>query len=71
MPVRDANVTTRLRSLLATYLSDNRTAWDLNSDGTYTQRMPDGADIRSAQEQFMQEPWGVPRDDLEEAAALS
>ncbi len=68
VPVKDATITPYLRALLATYLGDNRSAWDLNIDGTYTQRMPAGDEIRCAHDQFIEHQWGIPMEDAEEAA---
>ncbi|HEX6574021.1 MAG TPA: polyphosphate kinase 1 [Gemmatimonadaceae bacterium] len=57
-PVEDPDMHARLRSLLDTLLSDNRQAWDLQSDGSYVQREPDGEPERSAQQIFLQNSWG-------------
>ena len=57
-PVEDADLHGRLRSLLDTCLSDNRQAWDLQSDGSYVQRQPDGEEERSAQVIFLHNSWG-------------
>ncbi len=63
-PVEDSSLHPALRSLLETCLSDNRQAWDLNSDGTYVQRHPNGGEERSAQAIFLQSSWGLmARDD--------
>jgi Polyphosphate kinase len=37
-PVEDKSLHERLNTLLGTYLRDNRNAWMLNPDGSYTQR---------------------------------
>jgi polyphosphate kinase len=50
----------RLRSLLATYLQDNRQAWELSADGEWTQRMPDGQ-VRASHEQLLRNSWGGAR----------
>ena len=47
-PVEDPALHARLRSLLDTYLDDNRQAWELAADGMWTQREPDGAGARVA-----------------------
>ncbi|HEY4306659.1 MAG TPA: polyphosphate kinase 1 [Gemmatimonadaceae bacterium] len=60
-PVESPALHERLRSLLSTYLEDNRQAWDLASNGTWTQREPDGA-VRSSHERFLRNSWGVTRD---------
>ncbi len=41
-PVLPANLTRDLRTLLDTQLADQRSAWDMGSDGVYTQRMTGG-----------------------------
>ena len=62
--VKDHSLAGRLKSLLLAYLADRRNAWDLNTDGTYTQRMPDSDDDRSVHDRLMNNPWGeVPPDD--------
>ena len=43
VPVKDRAARTRLQCLIDVMLADHRAAWDLNPDGTYTQRMPDAA----------------------------
>jgi polyphosphate kinase len=68
-PVEDTSWHPRLRSLLDTCLSDNRQAWDLQPDGTYVQRQPDGEDERSAQEIFLHSSWGMNfRDEVRQAS---
>ncbi|HEX4352975.1 MAG TPA: hypothetical protein VHZ95_08680, partial [Polyangiales bacterium] len=47
-----------LRSLLSTYLDDNRQAWRLDADGVWCQREPDGAP-RASHERLMRNSWGV------------
>ncbi len=50
-PVEDEESRGQLRYLLDTQLNDQRGAWDMNSDGSYVQRMPgDGADERHSQQ---------------------
>ena len=58
VPVDDILLHEKLHSLLMTSLDDNREAWDLAADGTYTQRRPDGAPVRATQEIFLHDPWG-------------
>jgi polyphosphate kinase len=70
VPVEDPNHGARLRRLLETSCADTRQAWDLHSDGTYTQRtVPDGREI-SSQTVFMADPWGL-APDREEAVQRS
>ncbi|HVT83170.1 MAG TPA: polyphosphate kinase 1, partial [Phycisphaerae bacterium] len=40
VPVEDAALQTRIKEILDILLSDNRQAWDLSPDGTWTQRVP-------------------------------
>ena len=59
-PVEDASMHPRLRSLLETCLEDNRQAWDLQADGSYVQRQPNGDPEKSAQVIFLHSSWGLP-----------
>lgn len=61
-PVDDVLLQDKLESLLFVCLSDNREAWDLAADGTYTQRTPGDRPVCSAQDTFLREPWGMTRD---------
>ncbi|MDQ2889873.1 MAG: polyphosphate kinase 1 [Gemmatimonadota bacterium] len=58
VPVDDVLLHEKLHSLLVTSLDDNREAWDLASDGTYTQRKPKRGPVRATQETFLHDPWG-------------
>lgn len=58
-PVDDVLLQDKLGSLLSVCLSDNREAWDLAADGTYTQRTPVEGRVFSAQDVFLREPWGM------------
>jgi polyphosphate kinase len=50
-PVEDPELRQDLRLLLDAQLSDRRSGWDMQSDGTYVQRQPlDGTDKRGCQE---------------------
>jgi polyphosphate kinase len=62
-PVEDVTNHERLRSLLDTFLSDNRHAWELQSDGSYVQRTPGGEPERGAQETFLRNSWGLKSED--------
>ena len=54
VPVEDPALQQRLISILEAALNDNRSAWDLQSDGRYVQRRPtSGGDVRSLQEMLM------------------
>ncbi|MEP6492292.1 MAG: polyphosphate kinase 1 [bacterium] len=57
-PVEDPAVHERLRSLLHTYLDDNRQAWDLSADGVWTQRMSEGA-VRASHDLLLRNSWGA------------
>lgn len=57
-PVDDPAMHVRLRTLLDTYLNDNRQAWELNADGIWTQREPDGA-ARPSHELLVKNSWGI------------
>jgi polyphosphate kinase len=66
-PVEDASLHPRLQSLLDTCLADNRQAWDLQADGTYVQRQPNGDEERSAQAIFLHSSWGIRQSGLLES----
>ncbi|MDQ2931300.1 MAG: polyphosphate kinase 1 [Gemmatimonadota bacterium] len=57
-PVEDKALHERLRTLLATYLRDNRNAWTLQPDGCYRQRELDGEAERQAQLIMVSSTWG-------------
>ena len=42
VPVEDALQQTELRQIFELHLNDRRSAWDMQSDGTYIQRQPVG-----------------------------
>ena len=48
----------RLNTLLGTYLRDNRNAWTLNPDGTYTQRRADDEPELATQLIAVTSTWG-------------
>jgi polyphosphate kinase len=58
LPVDDQVLHERLRSLLATYLDDNRQAWELDASGEYRQRLPLDEPERASQAIFLANPWG-------------
>ena len=60
VPVTDAQLHERVRSLLATYLADNRLAWDLDAAGRYVQREPGAEPERVSQSILALHPWGEP-----------
>jgi polyphosphate kinase len=54
VPIHDASLRERLRALLETALEDDRSAWDLGSDGRWTQAQPGDAEApRALQEKMM------------------
>jgi polyphosphate kinase len=57
-PVEDSTLYGRLRSLLRTCLEDNRLAWELAADGTWTQRTPNGV-VHSTHDILLRESWGL------------
>jgi len=59
-PVTDPALHERLRTLLGTFLTDNRMAWDLRADGSYVQRSPGAEGERSTQAICCTHPWGTP-----------
>jgi polyphosphate kinase len=40
VPVEDRKLRTEIRTLFDVHLNDNRSAWDMQPDGSYVQRMP-------------------------------
>ena len=58
-PIDDVTLHPRLHSLLATCLADNRQAWDLAADGTYTQRVPNGEPARATHQLLLVDSWGM------------
>ena len=67
-PIEDRALFPRLWSLLQTYLRDNRQAWDLAANGTWTQRRPDGT-ARASHEILLREPWGQVREETASSVA--
>jgi polyphosphate kinase len=57
-PVEDPLLHERLRSLFATYLADNRQAWELRPDGQWTQRSPEGQE-RPSHQILLVDSWGM------------
>jgi polyphosphate kinase len=58
VPVEMPRLQDRLRSLLRTLLDDDRQAWELDSSGTWTQRVPDGGDERATHARLIVDSWG-------------
>ena len=63
VPVEDRALHPRMRSLLQTYLDDNRQAWELRPDGRYVQRDPGDEPERGAHRRLLRDPWGQDRQD--------
>ncbi|MEP6690011.1 MAG: polyphosphate kinase 1 [Gemmatimonadaceae bacterium] len=59
-PVEDPALHAWLRSLLDTYLADNRQAWVLHADGSYVQRAPGDDVARGSHTVLLADPWGRP-----------
>jgi polyphosphate kinase len=59
-PVEDKSLHPRLKSLLDVLLRDNRQAWELDSDGTYIQRVPHGEPERAVHKVLLTSSWGLP-----------
>ena len=57
-PVEDSTLHVRLRRLLRTSLEDNRLAWDLGADGSWTQRTPNGV-VHNTHDVLIRESWGL------------
>jgi len=67
-PIDDKSLHPRLHSLLKTHLGDNRQAWELESDGSYVQRVPaKGEESRATHEILLRDSWG--QIDAEQPAA--
>ena len=54
-PVEDPELRQELRLILTMQLSDMRSAWDMQADGSYVQRLPvkDDEGLRGCQEQLV------------------
>jgi polyphosphate kinase len=61
VPVESPVLHERLRALIGTYLEDNRQAWDLDADGIWRQREPDGV-IHASHERLLRNSWGGSRE---------
>jgi polyphosphate kinase len=63
-PVDDKSLHPRLHTLLNTLMEDNRQAWELESDGSYIQRVPgNGEVVRATHEVLLRDSWGMATDD--------
>jgi polyphosphate kinase len=54
-PIHDPALQRRLQGILEICLADSRDGWELQPDGSYVQRSPDGEKPVGAQETFMQQ----------------
>jgi len=55
-PIEDPKLLAQLKDLLDIFLNDNRQAWEMHADGTFTQRRPkQGEPERNSQEILMQQ----------------
>ena len=60
-PIETPALHERVRTLLRTYLADERMAWDLGPDGTWSQRNA-ASTARPSHEVLIKQPWGAPRE---------
>ena len=60
VPIVDRALHHRLATLMRVYLNDNRQGWDLQPDGSYVQRTPNGEEAGS-HHILMRDPWGLDR----------
>jgi len=60
-PILDTGLHHRLSTLLATYLADERQAWDLGPDGAWVQRQPLTDDDKGSHRVLQRDPWGMDR----------
>jgi polyphosphate kinase len=68
VPVDDPTLHPRLISLLETCLADNRQAWILSADGTYSRRDPGGELEHATHRTLLKDSWGMTRDGGSRAA---
>ncbi len=54
VPVEEPLLQMELRQIFDLHLADQRSAWDMQSDGRYIQRRPSGEDTRGCQEQLVE-----------------
>ena len=52
-PVEDPSLQLELRQVIDLHLDDQRSAWDMRSDGTYVQRQPTGEEAGGCQEKLI------------------
>jgi polyphosphate kinase len=61
VPILDRALHPRLEAVLNVFLSDNRQAWDLAADGTWTQRRAGDEAEHASHKRLLRESWGMPR----------
>jgi polyphosphate kinase len=61
VPIIDRSLHPRLEALLDTCLSDNRQAWELAANGTWTQRQPGAEEERATHKRLLRDSWGLTR----------
>ena len=54
-PIADPNLVKYLKDILDIMLTDNRQAWDLQSDGSYVQRRPESNDVERSSQNILME----------------
>ncbi|MBI4780098.1 MAG: polyphosphate kinase 1 [Oscillatoriophycideae cyanobacterium NC_groundwater_1537_Pr4_S-0.65um_50_18] len=54
-PIEDPHLLAELKSILDLMMSDNRQAWDLQSDGSYTQRRPAKGEVERSSQKLLME----------------
>ncbi len=52
-PIEDPLLRQRLETLIDSYLNDNSSAWDMQSDGRFLQRVPEGDEERAVQRELI------------------
>jgi polyphosphate kinase len=61
VPILDKSLHPRIESLLDVFLTDNRQAWDLDADGTWTQRHAGDEEERATHKRLLRDSWGMAR----------
>ncbi|HEY3285702.1 MAG TPA: polyphosphate kinase 1 [Gemmatimonadaceae bacterium] len=61
VPILDKSLHPRLEAVLNVFLTDNRQAWDLHSDGAWVQRRATDEAERASHRRLLRESWGMPR----------
>ena len=61
VPIKDPRLRAKLRSLIEVWLQDDRQAWTLSADGTWTQQRP-GPVAHGSHDVLLKDPWGASAD---------